>query len=254
MWSVCCWGLPGNAMAQTDTIQQKAAVPVIKVRLPQHWRLGIQNGVSYQWANTGPAQQKLIDAGANADDVDDYFNQSRRGYHFSADIHRIFSDVWGIGIRYSIMANVAEQFLRFDMGDGLNLLNTNIMNREYVNFVGASLFIQQRFTKAKALCLSSSIALGYVHYRNELETDFNNEFFKSSELATGNSFGGSWDISLEYFPNPMLSVVVGAGCFLARFDRLSVNSGLAKSTIDLSGDDRKNVSRLDFFIGLRVYL
>ncbi len=237
-------------VAQDDSIQNTR----VPLQLPQQWRFGLQNGISYQWANTSTNQQKLIDEGANADDVDDFYKQFRRGYNFSADVHRIFANIWGIGLRYSLMTSSVEQSIRFEMADGLNIIHTEIVNREYVHFIGASFFIRQQFVKAKALWLNSSVALGYARYRNESETDFSNYYYQTNTLATGNTFGGSWDISLEYFPIPMVSVAIGTGCFLARFNHLSVSNGRVKSTIDLTGDDRKNVSRLDFSIGIRVYL
>ncbi len=252
----CCLNMQCNVIAaQSDSIQRTMIASEESWQiLPQHWRLGLQNGLSYMWASTGTKASKLIADGANADDVDDFYKQFHRGYHFSADVYRIFASTWGIGIKYSIMASTAEQYIQFDTGDGLNLLNTNIINREYVNFIGASFFIQQRFEKAKALRLNSSIALGYARYRNEFETDFGNYYFNTNTLATGNTIGGSWDISLEYFPIPMVSVVIGAGCFLARFDRLYTSNGRLSGTVDLTGDDRRNVSRFDFFIGVRAYL
>ncbi len=221
---------------------------------PTHWKVSVQNGISYMWASTTAAQNKLIAVGANLDDVDDFFDQFHRAFHFSADVYGVFDNTWGIGLKYSIMASTAEQYMRFDTGDGLNMLHVNILNREYVNFIGAAVSMQQQFIKANTLRLNFSIALGYARYRNEFETGFSNIYFNTNRLATGNAFGGNIDAGLEYFPVPRIALTFGIGCFLARFDRLSINNGSSKETVDLTGDERRNVSRFDFFIGVRFFL
>lgn len=242
-----------NVCARTEVFSDDtvASAP-IKVRR-QNWRIGLHNGVSYLWTSLDKAQTQLISDGADPDDVDDFFKKFRRGYHFSADAYKIFANIWGVGVKYSVMASVAEQYMRFEAPDGLNLLHTDITNREYVNFIGGSFYAQHWFARAERLYVNANISLGCAFYRNEFETDFENYYFRVNRLDKGKTIGGGAEIALEYFPTPGISLACGVGCFLARFDRLSVTRGGITETVDLTGEDRRNVSRFDFSVGIRFY-
>ncbi len=250
----CLSAYDGIIAAQNDTAAYRMIISEESQPIQSPgWRFGVQNGLTYMWANKDKEETELISNGANADDVDDFYKQICRAYHFSADIYKLFPAQWGLGLKYSVTASRAEQFIRFDTGDGLNMLNTNIVNREYVNFIGVSFLLQRSFKKAPTLQLDFSMSLGYARYRNELETDFENYYFRENLLSRGNTFGGDLEMRLEYFPVRRVSIVGGVGCFLARFNRLTVTDGRLERTIDLTGEDRKNVSRFDFFFGVGFY-
>ncbi len=246
------WMMPIKAQDNnTDTLL--VVNPGARHENPKQWRLGLQSGLSYMWEDTSDEESRLINAGANPSEVDDLYNQIRRGYYLSVDAHRLFKDIWGIGIKYSLMASFAEKYVLFELDDNVNVLHTQITNRRYVNYAGVSFYIQQWFKKAEALYVYSSLSIGYAHYRNEFETDFSSSYFKSNILTTGNTIGGSFEVGLEYFPLHWISIAMGLGCFLAQFDHVDITRGPYGQEVNLLESDQRNASRMDFFVGLRFY-
>ncbi len=235
--------------APSDSIPQ-----VHQMELGQ-WRLGFHSGFAYLWASTSNDENQLISDGADEPTVDKFYKQLHKGYYFSFDVYRMFAHKWGIGIKYSLMVSYAREYIRLGSDANMNVLNVNIFNREYVNYVGPSFYMQQWFKNARAWCLYSSVSVGYARYRDEFETDFVSPYFGENTLATGNAFGGSLEVGFEYFPTKLLSVIGGVGCFLAKFDNLDVTTADGNNPgYYLGGGKPRNVSQLDVFLGIKFYL
>jgi hypothetical protein len=219
------------------------------------WRLGIQNSISFMFAKSGYYEIELIPEELENNALTDFFKQSRKCFTFSTDAHRMFSNKWGIGIKYSFLSNCDEDFISFNSTDGIGIVSTDVINRLYINYIGASAFLKFPLVHTKALFLHTAISIGYTHYRNEFETDLSSQYFTENTLSTGSSVGGNIELGIEYFLTSWLSVSFGTDCFISKFNKLSVKRGREpKQSITFKGDDKRNVSHIDIYVGLRLHL
>jgi len=72
-------------------------------------------------------------------------------------------------------------------------------------------------------------------------------------LTEGNSWGGSIQASIEYYPLSWLSVGVNAGFFTTTFKTVNVSNSDTSVEQRLDRADYLNMSRLDYSLGLRFH-
>ena len=219
----------------------------------QHWRFGLQGGIGYMLASSDKEKKQLIDMGVNAKIAEKLCKDTDWGYSFGADIHYLFDQRGGIGIRYFGFYTAAHADITINTFDGINYVYTNMRKRIYVNFAGPSFYTQQWLDRSGSFKLALNIAVGYAHYRDEEEYGHP---LLPNYLSTGSTFGGNGNVSFEYFPLTWLSVGFTTGYFGAWFGKMTIYDGYNKQTIKLKDYqlDAINASRLDLSLGIKVYL
>ena len=236
-----------SPMEYNQTVKQTLAKPL------QYWRFGVQGGIGYMLESTADSENELTSIGVNSQTAKDLCKNLNWGYSYSADVHYLFNHWGGIGIRYSGFYSAADADITINIFDGINYLYTNMEKRVYINFVGPSFFTQYWLDQSNTFKFTSSIALGYAHYRDEEEYDYPSI---NNYLATGSTFGGNVNASFEYFPLSWLSVGVTGGYYGAWFGKITASDGNNKQTIKLKDYnlDKINTSHLNLFLGVKFYL
>ncbi len=221
---------------------------------PRHrWRFGLQGSIGYMLANTGDDENDLVKMGVNSQTAKDLCKDLSWGYGYGADMHYLFTDWGGIGIKYMGFYSATQADVTINIFDGINYLYTNMQKRVYVNFIGTSFYVQEWLDESNTFKFTSNIAFGYAHYRDEEEYDHPSI---NNYLITGSTFGGNVEMGFEYFPLSWLSISATAGYFGAWVGKITASDASNKQTIKLKDYDmdKINVSRLDFSVGVRFYL
>ena len=222
----------------------------------QRWRFGLHGGLSYMLASTDEAEKDMVSMGTSTKAAGDFYKDLKWGYHAGADVHYMITDLLGLGIRYSLFKTSVNAPLTYYTGDMINYWHVETTERLYVNFIGSSLCMQQWLDQSHRLKLNQSFALGYVHYRDEVDHHRNFFMQPNNALATGNSIGTNVDISLEYFPISWLSISANMGYFASWITKMTITDGRNKQTVKLKDFDldNENLSRLDFSLCVRFYV
>jgi hypothetical protein len=223
-----------------------------KVRLAHPWRIGLQAGGGYLLASSANAEKALQDQGISKSQAKDYYKRLKNGFQLSGDIHYLINEELGAGLKYSFFTSSADIDFFANTGDGINYVCMGESERIYVNYVGPSIFTQYWIGKSKKFRLTQELSFGYVHYRDEVK--FDQDLYSSDNLlATGKTFGGTIELSCEYYPLSWLSVGANAGLFAATFKKLDVSNGYESATVDLDKNNYENMSRIDYSIGFRFH-
>jgi hypothetical protein len=76
---------------------------------------------------------------------------------------------------------------------------------------------------------------------------------ESNFLATGNAFGFTATLGLEYFVAPKVSLGLDMSLFGATIGKVKVDDGYNSSVVELEDDEKENISHVDLSAGLRFY-
>jgi hypothetical protein len=220
----------------------------------QHWRAGVQFGGSYLLDSSADSEKEMQESMGMAEkDAKNYSKQYRRGIHVGGDVHYLFNEYIGVGIKYSLFYTSASADFTLNWGDGINYICMGIEDRGYVNYVGPSIISGQWLDKAHKFKLTEQLSGGYAAYRGEERFDQNQYVLSNNLLAEGNSWGGNLEVSLEYYPSSWLSVSANAGLFYTTFKKLDITDGENSATGKLEKKDYADYSRMDYSIGVRFH-
>jgi len=205
----------------------------------QRWQIGIQGGTGYLLANINDVEE-------------DFSRKLKWGHHHSADLHYMLNQQRGIGIKYSGFYTSAGSYTIIDIGDGLKNWCINMKKRIYTNFIGLSFRTQQYFTRSDKFKITSDIALGYAHYRDEEEND---HIQLSNLLLKSGSPGINLELSIEYSLLSWVSIGATASCFGSWFWKGTFTDGYNSTTVKFKDAqmDNINASRLDLSLGVKIY-
>jgi len=176
-----------------------------------------------------------------------------RGCHYGADIHYMLNRSMSIGIKYSGLYASSGGFVIIDPKDEWQNWCVNTEERIYINFIGLSFRRQYYLNRSDKFKLSSGIALGYTHYRDETENDF---YDLKNYLMKSNTIGGNAELGIEYFPLRWISLGVSTSCFLSWFRKGTITDGRNTTTMKFKDYelDNVNASRLDLSLDIKFHL
>lgn len=249
--------LPSDQVVEYHRGTKAQAPSFNAINIPKRrWRFGLQTGVSYMLASTTDAENSFVEMGTSKKAAEEFYDDLRSGYLFGTDVHFMVRDTWGFGLTYSLFATQAKSPLVLYTGDMINYWNMEMEERMYVSFVGVSFCLHQWLNRTHNLRLGQKLALGYVHYRDEVEFQRNSFIQPNNGLATGNSLGAGAEISLEYFPVSWLSVTGSIDFFGSWLRKMTISDGYNEQEVKLKDAelDNENLSRLNFSIGVRFHV
>jgi hypothetical protein len=210
-------------------------------------RIGISGGLGYLLSSSKKAENEMTGMGFEAEKVKSYYNDLRVGRYANADLTWLFSVKYGVGIKYKFFDTSGKTDGFVDPQESVNLYYTTFSEHIYVNYIAGAFYFQEYFGRRKSFKLNSGISLGLVKYRDEVKYLYN-------YLMTGESFGMDVALGVEYSLNKHFSFRADLSDFTSTITKMKVSDGTTIQTIKLEKDNYENISRLNFSIGIIIYL
>lgn len=207
-------------------------------------RISTSGGMGYRTAKT-PENEFIV----NHDKYNEFGNRLRRASIFDMSAHYLFKAGFGIGAKYSYSysSSKAEDLIIFDKGTNHNLV-TDAFERMHINFAGLSFCGYYFLGKNRKFMLYDALAFGYTHLRDESGMLFNNL------LTTGRTPGFDFEIGVEYFLIPSVSLGINGGYFLGSFTKVTQSDGTHRISRKLKDDEVLNASNYNLNAGIRYYI
>lgn len=227
------------------------------------WRIGFQGGGSYLVNSLSPFRQALKDMGVSPESqADDFYKQLRQGLSAGADAHYLINQYMGIGAKYSFFtsSHQADYTAKDNTAAIPTYLSVNEKENFYLQYMGLSFLVQQWLDENHKFRLNEELSVGYFMFRDELIFDsyqyvFVNPDTKAKQngiLREGNTYGGTFQISLEYYPVSEFSVALSAGvALMLPYSSLKVSDSQSSVNQDFSID--LDLSRIDYSLGIRFH-
>jgi len=225
------------------------------------WRFEFQGGGSYLINSLPGLRQALKDLGLFPESqANDYYKQLRKGMNIGVDVHYLITDFWGVGINYSLFTSSAQKdfIIKGNSPEIPTYLCMGEKDKMFVNYIGPSFILQQWLGDDHKFQLSEEISIGYARYRNETQFDPDQNVVMNPDLhkyvfnllREGNTWGGNFKLSIEYYPISWLSIGADAEIFSAVFHSLRISDNETSIVKHLDKRNYLDMSRVDFSIGL----
>lgn len=261
---VCCF-LPGHAQTARES----------------KWRLNLSGGMGYRVVDTSEDESKLVDMGFNTQKIKDCYNDLKWGVQGNSDIHYLFHPNFGIGIKYAFFYTDGkfDESYTFPLASGYGSIALKMKEKDYLNYIGPSLHARSFLEKSK-FAVSATLSGGYAQYKSDSEATLSTkEAYIFSEgmleeinrirlsanqelfIIRGNSFGMYAGAGLEYFFNKQLALGFDFGYFYSSMNDVTLTTKMDNNTtisqkVKLKNINGKaeNLSRIDFLLGIKIYL
>jgi len=222
------------------------------------WVIGLQFGGSSLLASPAHYEYRILYTwdGVVAKQSPDYSKQVNLGWGFKGDIHYMFSNFWGLGVKYSSsIVSSQNEFAQRDWNlSHLSHLWVILDQRQFIHYAGPSVIFRQWLNIEQKLQLSETFSAGYIHYRDELLMDsyFNGYYPYDRALFKNNTWGLNAGLSLDYYLVSWLSIGANVGFTYAHLSKLDKSTVYThtNSTIEL---EKQPLSLLDFLFSIRFY-
>jgi hypothetical protein len=219
------------------------------------WRAGLQFGGAYLLESTTEDETAMQQLGYTEKQASDYAKQYRNGIQFSADLHVMFDESMGFGMKYSFFhtsARTEEIFLR---GSGFYDENNHYYDIPtfytfsasedmYVNYVGLSIVLQQRFGHKQRFLLSGQASFGGAFFRTESRTNLTG----GNVLGTKTIPAATLDLSVDYYVLPWLSVGAEVGLFAGKAKDIKISP----ASLNIEAEE-VSLWRLDYSISTKFH-
>lgn len=207
-------------------------------------RIAASGGLGYLTAS-GQTDIRMI---VNQRDIDKANNELRLAKQFHGDVQYLFDSGWGIGVKYLFQKTSTElNNVIVDIFDGYHYLVTDLWEKDYINFVGPSLYGQLPLGVDDKFRLTSLVSVGYAWWRGE-------SFLLQNTLIKSGNVGANAEIGMDYLFHPNFGIGVNLGCLLSYFDKISISNGLNSQSTTLDKDSRFNASNIYLSAGIRYYI
>lgn len=207
-------------------------------------RVAASGGIGYLIANGEDAIDGVVDQSV----VNKLNNDLRWATNLNGDIHYLFDGGWGLGVKYLFQQTSAEaNDVVIDIYDMYHYVVMDMWEKDYVNFIGPSLFGYTALGNNN-LYLTSSLSAGYAWLRSEASVLNNNV------LATSDNFGMNAELGIDYLLTPNFGIGVNLGYLMTSFSKVKITDGTSTQEQTLDKESRYNASNIHLSVGLRYYL
>lgn len=190
----------------------------------------------------------------------DYYNDLKKGYHINANLYYKLKDNLGIGAEYSFLVAETNGNTQIDYSSYLALPATEKI-RQYINYIGPSVLLQQYLDKQHKIRLRGSLSAGLVFFRLENEVsypylsyDTYTEYAENS-LITGNPYAAKIGLALDYKLFKCMSIGLSGDYIWCSMDKVSTeikgSGDYSYSSESQKLDKAMNLSRFDYSIVLQ---
>ncbi len=175
-------------------------------------------------------------------------NDLRWVKNLNGDIHYLFHNNLGVGVKYYFHNTSSETDDVIVDIDPQHYGVTDILEKDFLNFIGPSFMSYKTLGKNNNFLLVSTVGVGYTWFRSELYTLFQNL------LLSGSNFGMNVDIGVDYLFIPNLGVGVNLGILTSYFRKIKISNGTFTEEVELDKNSQYNASNIYLSIGLRYYI
>ncbi|WP_165024578.1 outer membrane beta-barrel protein [Dysgonomonas sp. ZJ279] len=211
------------------------------------WKFGVSGGFSFLTASSKSSERELIDMGVPSDIAKDYYSDLKKGQMATANVVYLFKPKMGVGLKYNFFTSNAEKNgLIVDYNYDGNLERVNMKEQLYYNFVGPSFYMQNYITNNKKFQLTGQVAVGYLHYRNQVKSDMN-------LLLTGSTLGFNGELGIEYFLTKNWAIGVSGEVLSGVVGKVTVDDSYSSENIKLYDESRINMTHLGVLFAIRFY-
>jgi hypothetical protein len=218
------------------------------------FRFNLSGGIAYDVTSSSDDEKTMIDLGFNRKEVKKLVNDLRLGVQGNADVHYLFNEHFGVGVKYSFYMNDGELSRQVSLlpTTGYDSYDIKIEEKDYLNYIGPSAHFRTLLGNS-AFTLSTTLSVGYVYLRSEMPES---TLFESPVIAHRGRIGTYNGVGLEYSLNKKLAIGVDLNYLYTSFDRMYYKTSLYGTLVDfdLELDKTAVISRFDLSIGIKVYL
>ena len=208
-------------------------------------RISASGGLRYLIASG----QDNIEGVMNKEVMDKANKDLRLATHLNGDVYYLFDAGWGLGAKYLFQKTSAEaNDVVMDIFDNRHYMVIDVWEKDYVNFIGPSLFGYSTVGGRENLFLTSSLSAGYAWFRSEASV------LAQNVLITGGNIAMNTEIGIDYLFTPSFGIGVNLGFLLSTFSKVKITDGTNTQEQTLDKDSRYNASNLHISVGLRYYL
>ncbi|HBG41343.1 MAG TPA: hypothetical protein PKC47_06635 [Petrimonas sp.] len=208
-------------------------------------RISTSGGLGYLIASG----QKDISGVVNNDAINKANRDLRLATNLNGDAYYLFEAGWGPGIKYLFQRTSGEaNNVIVDINDDAHYMVTDIWEKDYINFVGPSLFGYSPVGSSNNLFLTSSLSVGYAWLRSEVSA------LNQNVLVTGGNFGMNAEMGLDYLFTPRFGIGVNLGYLMSYFSKVKMTNGINTQEQTLDKDSHYNASNIHSSVGLRYYI
>lgn len=175
-----------------------------------------------------------------SEDVDDFLKKLKNGFHLSLGAIRYWGEYFGAGVEYSLFK--ASHSMNDIHASGGVIGKTK--NNTSIHYVGPS--FNMRFASHRNLnAFVISMGIGYLGYKDKLDMDGQSITFTGGNIGYTTSIGYDIALSEKAALGFKLSIVSGS------LSKMKFSLGPQQETLELEGDERENLSRINISVGLR---
>ena len=171
----------------------------------------------------------------------EYYKGRDKGFTLNTNVHYLIRDYVGLGLQCS-----------FFMSGYIRRLNPE---RLHINYVGLSAIFRQYFDRKRKLSLSETLSGGFLLYHSKQESGL---FPVQNFLITGNTFGATVGISLEYKLLPYFSIGMGGSFMYGKLSKANFeykdSFGIEEKIPKQELENPLNLSRFDCSLFIRFHL
>lgn len=190
----------------------------------KHLRIALSGGWGYRIASVAPSIPS---------EFKQYINDLKSGYQLGLDCSYFLSEPLAIGFKYNFCKSANE----------MNTMSDDIT----IRFMGPSV-TTRLLNSSKQNGIIVSLALGYLHYYDKAILA-NNHF----DLK-GGTVGMCWDLGYDIAFSNNWVFGFQFSYYVGTLNQYTKSDGFKSETVNLKGENRENLSRIDLSIGLRLYL
>jgi len=209
------------------------------------FQLSIDGGLGYLLGSTKTAKDEMKGFGISDQEADRYYNEIKLGEQAGASVHYMVFRQMGVGIDYNIFTTNSEVKGTVMSSDQTTLFYGRIKEKIYTNFIGLSIFQNLRITEK--VNLYGNLSAGIAFYRDE------SYLIIAPALITGNAFAMKGESGISYDLSRHLSINVGVSYLLSSLKKIKLSDGTKSSVLNLEGNSKENLSRLNVSTGIQFH-
>lgn len=201
---------------------------VIGYRDYQRFRFSINGGFGYQTAKVGEGVPS---------DFRDYIKKLKSGFVFGADITYYFSEIIGVGVKYS-QFNSSNSMDNIYVEDSQGVRRYGRMSDQLsISFIGPT-FSSRFLNGSKNRAFTLGMGLGYMGYNDD-------KVMVDNFKMTGSTLGTSYDIGYEFSISEKTNLGIQLSLISGNLFRYKWDDGTTVETIKLESDEYEGLSRVD---------
>lgn len=192
----------------------------------------------------------------------DYYNKLESGFHINAGAHYMIKSFLGLGAEYSFFKTDLRGSMPIEYSYSLFLMASEKC-RQYINYLGASVFFQQYLDARQKFMLNESLSAGVMFIRLEEQTTYPSvsqtgyRDISNNLLLTGNHFSGKFGLAAGYRLFESVSVGLGGDFIWCSVKKARIESKESNNYSYSSGKEKLSeplkLSRIDYSFVLRYY-